>query len=417
MYIKFHQIDLSQPLEPIYVDERYSWLFVVVCWGYRPLKVVRLQCLWDSRTFSADQLRRKVLQACGRQLWESAVAGTLEKLNGDLQDRERELPPISVVVCTRDHPALLERCLESLAQLDYPTYEVVVVDNGSRDERVAQVVARTPFRYAREETPGLDWARNRGIQEAAYDIIAYIDDDAIATPGWLRGIAYGFEDSEVMAVTGMVLPAEIETTAQNDFERYGGMSKGCTSYTIRACELNTCTRFWASNWGVGTNMAFRRATFEAIGSFEVALDVGTPTNGAGDIEFLYRTVSAGYALHYEPAAMIRHLHRRDAASLKRQIYNNGRSFVAYLMTIARKQPHMRGAMLRFGLRWWLWEWLLRRVILSVLKRDKWTLRYALIELSGIWSGPAAYFKAQRIARRLSAKRQTAQSTLGVTQPR
>jgi hypothetical protein len=108
-------------------------------------------------------------------------------------------------------------------------------------------------------------------------------------------------------------------------------------------------------------MAFRRTLFAAVGDFDVALDVGTPASGGGDIEFLYRAVSAGYVLRYEPAAMVRHVHRRDDASLQRQVYNNGRGFAAYLFTAARDHPQRRAAVLRFALRRWVWGWLLRAI--------------------------------------------------------
>jgi GT2 family glycosyltransferase len=218
-------------------------------------------------------------------------------------------------------------------------------------------------------------------------------------------VAQGFEDPEVMVVTGLVLSAEIETPAQSDFERYGGMSKGFVNKTIRRDELSDQALFWSSTWGVGTNMAFRRTLFEAIGDFDVALDVGTPASGAGDIEFFYRTVAAGYTLRYEPAAMVRHVHRRDDASLKRQIYNNGRSFAAYLLTIARNQPRRRVAVLRFALRWWVWDWLLRRLLSSLIRRDRWTFRFALAELWGSCSALWAYRESQKVAvRQLKAQR-------------
>jgi hypothetical protein len=177
------------------------------------------------------------------------------------------------------------------------------------------------------------------------------------------------------------------------------MSKGFVPYTIRRQGLSRRDSFWASNWGVGANMAFRRSLFDAIGGFDIALDVGTPTNGAGDIEFFYRTVSMGHALRYEPAAMVRHIHRRDRASLRRQVYNNGRSFPAYLLTIARKEPQRRWEVLWFALRWWIWQWLLRRVLVSITHRDGWTFRMALTELSGAFSAVRAYREAQQIAAR------------------
>jgi glycosyltransferase involved in cell wall biosynthesis len=394
--IKLATIDVSKPLQPIYVDARYASLFVWVCWGYVPLGMLRLQCESDTCTVSSERLQRAILHTFGWQLWEEAIAGALDRLE---VHPDQSLPAISVVVCTRDRALSLQRCLQTLTQLDYPLYEVVVVDNCSRDASVPQIVADHGCRYVREDHPGLDWARNRGIREATHGIVAYIDDDALATPGWLRGVALGFADPEVMAVTGMVLPAEIETPAQYDFECYGGMSKGFKGYTIRRHELSPRDLLRAYNWGVGANMAFRRSLFETIGNFDVALDVGTPTNGAGDIEFFYRTVTAGYALRYEPAAMVYHVHRRDHGALTRQIYNNGRAFPAYLLTIIRNQPHCRRAILWFALRWWIWDWLLRRLLSSLMRRDRRTLRAALTELWGSCSALWAYRKSRKIALR------------------
>lgn len=312
---------------------------------------------------------------------------------------ENLLPPISVIVCTRDRPHYLKRCLSALRQLDYPTYEVIVVDNCSQDPTIEVIVADSGFHYVREENPGLDRARNRGISEARHGIVAFIDDDALATPAWLRGIKEGFTDSGIMVVTGMVLPAEIETLAQSNFEAYGGMSKGLVSFTIRREEISERRLYWASGWGVGANMAFRRSLFEAIGTFDVALDMGTPTNGGGDIEFFYRTVAAGYALRYEPSALVYHTHRRSITALDMQIYNNGRGFGAYLLTVARNEPMKRRQTLWFALRSWIWPWLIYRFVRSILIGDKWTRHYAFIELRGAISAPRAYHAAQALAKR------------------
>jgi hypothetical protein len=84
-----------------------------------------------------------------------------------------------------------------------------------------------------------------------------------------------------MAVTGLVLPAELESPAQVAFERYGGMGKGFVPKTTRRAALADRSLLWASQWGVGTNMAFRRALFAEIGGFDPALDVGTPAGGGG----------------------------------------------------------------------------------------------------------------------------------------
>jgi hypothetical protein len=154
---------------------------------------------------------------------------------------------------------------------------------------------------------------------------------------------------------------------------------------------------WQNPYHPGLDWARNRGVQVARYDISIALDVGTATCGGGDIEFFYRAVAGGYALQYEPMAVVWHTHRRDQASFRRQIYNNGRSFAAYLMTISRNEPQRRRAILWFGTRWWLWNWLIARIFVSFGKRDWWTLRLALTEFRGACSAPKAYRTAQLIA--------------------
>ena len=127
------------------------------------------------------------------------------------------LPLVTVAVCTRDRPADLARCLESLIKIDYPTLELLVIDNAPTTDATERLVCeRYPnTRYIRESRPGLNWARNRAICEARGEIVAYTDDDAVVDPGWIAALASIFaEYADVMAVTGLVVPFELETEAQ-----------------------------------------------------------------------------------------------------------------------------------------------------------------------------------------------------------
>ena len=133
-----------------------------------------------------------------------------------------------------------------------------------------------------------------------------------------------------------------------------------------------------------------------IEGFDVSLDVGTPTNGGGDIEFFYRAVASGYSLQYEPAAMVYHTHRRDIASLHVQIYNNGRSFASYLITIYKGGLINRRSIMKFAVYSWVWKWIVYRMLVAILKSDKWTLKYAFLEFKGMCSAPWAYYKSKKI---------------------
>lgn len=110
---------------------------------------------------SSEELRRVIYTQVGSSLWLSLLANGLD---GDV--RSHELPPISIVVCTRDRSALLGKCLRTLAALDYPAFEIIVVDNAPASDETERLVSdsqtQMPLRYTRENRPGLDWARNRG---------------------------------------------------------------------------------------------------------------------------------------------------------------------------------------------------------------------------------------------------------------
>src|SRR5207253_480742 len=107
------------------------------------------------------------------------------------------------------------------------------------------------------------------------------------------------DDRGTMAVTGLVQPLELETEAQELFERYGGFGRGFERRWYRvnfaAGERPVKLHGGAGKFGTGANMAFRRALFDEIGGFDTALDVGTVTNGGGDLEMFYRVLRSGHS--------------------------------------------------------------------------------------------------------------------------
>lgn len=273
------------------------------------------------------------------------------------------LAPITVVVCTRDRPANLAACLKSLLNLDYPEYEVVVVDNAPASDETRRVSDQFPVRYVREDAPGLDRARNRGIMEASHDLVAFADDDVVVDAHWLRAFNDAFRSPEVSFVTGLVVPLELRSAAQIYFEDvYGGMQKGMRPRLFKREGLTVSQLLWASGYGVGANMAFRRDVLEKHGSFDAALDAGTPSLGGGDLEMFHRLLAAGCTLKYEPGAIVWHRHRATEEALKRQLYANGRSFGVYLLTCMRRRSAPRRQIAWFALRHWIAGWMIRRLL-------------------------------------------------------
>ena len=139
-------------------------------------------------------------------------------------------PSITVVVATRERTGALAACLDSLARLEYADYEVVVVDNDPITDDTANLIrhrAEPGVRYAREDRRGLAAAHNCGLQLAEGTIVAFTDDDVIVDRHWLTEVVRAFQaDTDVACVTGLILPAELQTPAQILLEAHGNFTKG-----------------------------------------------------------------------------------------------------------------------------------------------------------------------------------------------
>lgn len=318
---------------------------------------------------------------------------------------------VSVAVCTRDRPEALRACLESIAGLDDPVHEVIVVDNASRGGATREVAESFPFvRCVSEPREGLDWARNRALLEATGDVLAYTDDDVRVHRSWVGALGRCFaEDPAAAAVTGLVVPLELATPAQVLFETLGGFGRGWRRRWYSAA-LHAGTRAGdrlggAGVAGTGADMAFRREVLLALGGFDPALDVGTATGGGGDLEMFFRVVAAGHLLVYEPAAVAYHSHRDTRAGLVRQMRGNGTGLLSYLLGAGRNYPPQERRALRRVVRWWLVRWAGRRAAASLVAPDVLPPALLLAELRGAGEALRAglYRRAQAQAREQSAR--------------
>jgi O-antigen biosynthesis protein len=305
-------------------------------------------------------------------------------------------PSVSVAVCTRDRTVGLRRCLDSLNLINYPRLELLVVDNASSDDSTARLVNEYPnVRYVREPCPGLDWARNRAILAAHGEIIAYTDDDAVVDPDWISALAAVFaQEPDVMAVTGLVAPYELETEAQILFEKDGGFGYGFQRKWYR--------QRGTGKFGTGANMAYRRELFNRIGFFDPALDVGTPSNGGGDLNMFLRVIKEGYTLIYEPSAIVRHVHRRDREALRIQMFSWGTGVCSHLLSSSLSYPHEAISFFILGIHWF-WQRSVRRLIPSLLRPASFTRSLVLAEMWGFLIGVFQYFRARSITKKVETK--------------
>jgi GT2 family glycosyltransferase len=411
---KLVDIELSCPPTDIEGLDGYMALKVLVRLHGTPIGYVELPVI-GGRCVAAT-IRKAVLEQYSWSIMRHLLADLLaapRRTGGfriaDLLDVEHPvyvgtLPLVTVAVCTRDRPDDLALCLDALNQLDYPNLDLLVVDNAPNDDATERLVRthHPNVRYVCEPRPGLNWARNRAIVEARGEIIAYTDDDVVVDRHWVRALAQVFvENPEVMAVTGLVVPYELETEAQHLFEEYGGFGRGFERkwHRLPREKQHQWKNLGTGQFGTGANMAYRRSVFEQIGYFDPALDVGTVTNGGGDLEMFFRVLKEGHTLVYEPGAIVRHRHRRDYAQLQAQITNNGIGLVSYWVRTALAYPDERLDILRVGL-WWLRWWHIRRLLISFIRPARFPCDLILAELKGYFIGLTCYQKARKIAARI-----------------
>jgi O-antigen biosynthesis protein len=276
--------------------------------------------------------------------------------------------------------------------------EVLVVDNAPSDDSTERLVReRYPaVRYVREPRPGLDWARNRAIAESRGEIVAFTDDDVIVDPDWVGTIAELFATApHVHVVTGLVVPYELESQAQQDFESYGGFGRGFARAWHVAGGHHGAGRF-----GTGANMAFRRTLFDRIGGFDPALDVGTAADGGGDLEMYFRVLQEGYMLVFEPRAVVRHRHRREPERLRKQMRDWGKGLFVYMRRSADRYPDERRAFRRLT-GWWIRRYIIRRYLLSYLRTTPYPRDLITQEVRGALRSRRAYRDAVRGAERIA----------------
>jgi len=317
---------------------------------------------------------------------------------------------VTVAVCTRNRPDALRQCLDALSRLEEPPAELLVVDNASDDDASRRVVEQFPgVRYVREPRPGLDWARNRTLLEARSDVVAFTDDDVLVHPSWVANLRSTFADEpDAVAVTGLVVPAELTTAAQVAFESAGGFGRGyLRRYFAAAVERGeVAARVVGGSGaaGTGANMAFLRAPLLALGGFDPALDVGTVTGGGGDLEMFYRVVAAGHLLVYDPAVVVRHVHRLSMEELERQRRGDGTgSYGFWLGAGARYDAAQRAAFRELS-----WYWVRRHHVRGMAKalllRGTPARRLAAAESRGAYAAAREdlYGDAEQRARELRA---------------
>jgi GT2 family glycosyltransferase len=288
----------------------------------------------------------------------SAVARVAELPPVPAREAAWNQPPITVAVCTRDRPDHLRDVLAGLAELDYPHFELLIVDNNPTSGLTPPVVdgfkAATDIHVRIVEAPGqgLSIARNVAIRSARHDIVAFTDDDVLVDEFWLKNLAYGFSrDPRVACVCGMVPSAELVTPAQSYFDRRVGWAAGCEATVFDLAVPPPDDPLFpmrVAQFGTGANFAVRRDAAIELGGFDEGLGIGSPAGGGEDIDLFVRILLAGHLLVREPAAVVWHRHRRTAAELETQVHNYGLGLGAWIAKLGSRPRTFGMALRRIG---------------------------------------------------------------------
>lgn len=414
-------VELSQPLHPVTDVLEYSQVQIIVAWQSQLIGTVEI--VNQHQPISITRLREAIVDCLGLQLLElgghfsrgTLWATAVEILAQHYQDRHgngtaitEKLPahvPVSIVVATLDRPEDLRNCLIHLvAQASPRPIEIIVVDNNPASGLIPPVVAEFPsVILVNERRRGLAYARNAGFVASTGDIVIATDDDVIVPPDWLERLVAPFARSDVMIVTGNVLPFELETPAQHFFELYGGLGRGFRRFEVNA-DWFEAFRFRAvPTWELGAtaNAAFRAQIFThpKIGLMDETLGPGMPSGVGEDTYLFYKVLKAGYTIAYEPEAYVWHKHRRTMAALRRQLYNYSKGGIAYNLTTLFKDGDLRGlirivAELPMIYRWRINEWVHGRndYPMSLLMLE------ALGNLAGFWALWQSWQRVKRAGR-------------------
>jgi GT2 family glycosyltransferase len=391
-------VDIREPFGPLTDVTAYPRVRVFVADGGDLIGSVDI---WNVRkAVSAARLRHAIARDLGHQLAHRALTRQLAEnvTRASLPDNV----PVSVVVPTCDRAEDLRRCLRSLHDQRCKRHiEIIVVDNRPGAGPARSIVRDFPsVSFVEEKRCGLSYARNAGLLAAHGEILVATDDDVVAPAEWLERLIAPFALPEVHAVTGHVLPLELETAAQCRFEAYGGLGKGFEPFEA---DGNWFRSFKAAvpTWRLGAtaNAAFRASALgdPAIGLFDEALGAGTPTGCSEDSYLLYRLLKADRTVVYEPSAYVWHRHRTTSDALRQQIFDYSKGHVAYqLMTLIHEGDSR--ALVRLG--WSLPKAYVRRAVERIRRRSDYPLDLIALEICGNLAGPWALWRSRRRVRKL-----------------
>lgn len=263
---------------------------------------------WHFGLVTRERVRKKAFFTLKEML--AGTKSVTEKV------RLEKYPKVSVIVCSYNGGKTLAACLESLDEVNYPDFEIVLVDDGSKDntqELVAAYEAKRKKRAALtgEKLPhfvnvvqknmGLSYARNVGAKASAGDIFAYTDSDCMADPDWLYYLVGTLLSGDYVGVGG----PNISPPAVDWIQAAVAAAPGGPSHVLLTDVV--------AEHIPGCNMAFHRAAFESVGGFDVEY-----RKAGDDVDFCWRLQTNGGVIAFSPSAIVWHYRRFTLQAFRKQ---------------------------------------------------------------------------------------------------
>lgn len=215
---------------------------------------------------------------------------------------------ISAIICTHNREKYLGAAIDSLLVQDLSQFDVLVVDNASSDGTRQIVEARLPnpkLRYVYESTLGLSVARNRGAKETTSDILAYLDDDAVAEPCWLRELLGAYEQNDNLAIAGGKVTLIWPEDCSQPPDWISLNLQGALGYYNLGDEVVEI-----HNPGLtprGLNYSIRRTFLESMGGFDLNLGrVGQKLLSNEELVMTELALKNRWHVYYLPGALVAH---------------------------------------------------------------------------------------------------------------
>ncbi len=214
---------------------------------------------------------------------------------------------ITAIICTHNRQEYLGLAIDSLLKQDCSDFDILVVDNQSSDDTAKIVKSRLSdarLRYVYEPTLGLSVARNRGFGETSAPILAYLDDDAIASVSWLRVLLAAYQEDQRLAIAGgkvtLIYPPNVTTPTWLSEELSAGLGLydlGDEKVYIQEARLTPR----------GLNYSIRRSFLEEVGGFDLKLGrIGTRLLSNEELYMTELAISKEWRVAYLPDAWVAH---------------------------------------------------------------------------------------------------------------